>query len=79
MEQAAANQADLAVFGELAMCGYYPGDLRWRVDLTVWLAIVGVAPLFISRFPRKAIYGLGFRGRVELWLHDICFICRCEV
>jgi general L-amino acid transport system ATP-binding protein len=46
-------------FGQF-MYGYYPGDLRWRVDLTVWLAIVGVAPLFISRFPRKAIYGLGF-------------------
>ncbi|WP_350563547.1 hypothetical protein, partial [Psychrobacter sp. CAL346-MNA-CIBAN-0220] len=39
---------------------YYPVDLRWRVDMTVWLAIVGVAPLFIARFPRKAIYGLGF-------------------
>ena len=46
-------------FGQF-MYGYYPGDLRWRVDLTVWLAIVGVAPLFISRFPRKAIYGLSF-------------------
>ena len=46
-------------FGQF-MYGYYPGDLRWRVDLTVWLAIVGVAPLFISRFQRKAVYGLGF-------------------
>ena len=46
-------------FGQF-MYGYYPGDLRWRVDLTVWLAIVGVAPLFISRFQRKAIYGLSF-------------------
>jgi general L-amino acid transport system permease protein len=25
------------------------------VDLTVWLAVLGVAPLFISRFPRKAL------------------------
>ena len=30
-------------FGQF-MYGYYPGNLRWRVDLTVWLAIVGVAP-----------------------------------
>ena len=46
-------------FGQF-MYGYYPADLRWRVDLTVWLAVIGVAPLFISRFPRKAIYGLSF-------------------
>jgi general L-amino acid transport system permease protein len=30
------------------------------VDLTVWLAVIGVAPLFISRLPRKAVYGLSF-------------------
>ena len=46
-------------FGQF-MYGYYPADLRWRVDLTVWLAIIGAAPLFISRFTHKAIYGLGF-------------------
>ena len=31
-----------------------PVELRWRVDLTVWLAVLGAAPLFIKRFPRKA-------------------------
>src|SRR5450830_1973505 len=46
-------------FGQF-MYGYYPPVMRWRVDLTVWLAILGVAPLFIPRFPRKAIYGLSF-------------------
>ena len=46
-------------FGQF-MYGYYPSELRWRVDLTVWLAVIGAAPLFISRFERKAIYGLGF-------------------
>jgi general L-amino acid transport system permease protein len=46
-------------FGQF-MYGYYPTGLRWRVDLTVWLAVIGVAPLFISRFPRKAVYGLSF-------------------
>jgi len=46
-------------FGQF-MYGYYPGDLRWRVNLTVLLAIVGVAPLFMSWFKRKAIYGLCF-------------------
>ncbi|WP_166359255.1 amino acid ABC transporter permease [Pseudomonas akapageensis] len=46
-------------FGQF-MYGYYPPVLRWRVDLTVWLAVIGVAPLFIKRFPRKAIYGLCF-------------------
>jgi general L-amino acid transport system permease protein len=39
-------------FGQF-MYGYYPGDLRWRVDLTVWLAVIGVAPLFISRFSTR--------------------------
>jgi general L-amino acid transport system permease protein len=46
-------------FGQF-MYGYYPTDLRWRVDLTVWLAVIGVAPLFIARVPHKAIYGLSF-------------------
>ncbi|MBV6750201.1 MULTISPECIES: amino acid ABC transporter permease [Pseudomonas] len=46
-------------FGQF-MYGYYPPVMRWRVDLTVLLAIIGVAPLFIPRFPRKAIYGLSF-------------------
>lgn len=46
-------------FGQF-MYGYYPTELRWRVDLSVWLAVIGAAPLFISRFKHKAIYGLGF-------------------
>jgi hypothetical protein len=46
-------------FGQF-MYGYYPTELRWRVDLTVWLAVIGAAPLFISRVPRKAVYGLSF-------------------
>jgi general L-amino acid transport system permease protein len=46
-------------FGQF-MYGYYPQELRWRVDLTVVLAIIGAAPLFIIATPRKAIYGLCF-------------------
>ncbi|MBC3952126.1 MULTISPECIES: amino acid ABC transporter permease [Pseudomonas] len=46
-------------FGQF-MYGYFPTELRWRVDLTAILAIVGAAPLFISKFPRKAIYAIGF-------------------
>ena len=46
-------------FGQF-MYGYYPRELRWRVDLTVWLAVIGIAPLFIARFKHKAIYGLSF-------------------
>ncbi|BAN46929.1 amino acid ABC transporter permease [Metapseudomonas resinovorans] len=42
------------------MYGFYPEALRWRVDLAVWIAIIGAAPLFIPRFSRKAVYGLGF-------------------
>ena len=46
-------------FGQF-MYGYYPAEFRWRVDLTVWLAIIGVAPLFIAKVPKKGWYGLGF-------------------
>ena len=42
------------------MYGFYPEELRWRVDLTVWLAVIGAAPLFVPLMPRKAVYGLGF-------------------
>ena len=38
--------------------GFYPEGLRWRVDLTVALAVLGAAPLFISAMPRKLLYGL---------------------
>ncbi|MCO8161445.1 amino acid ABC transporter permease [Pseudomonas sp. 21LCFQ010] len=46
-------------FGQF-MYGYFPSDQRWRVDLTVILAIVGIAPLFIKAVPRKVVYGLSF-------------------
>ncbi|BBP85267.1 amino acid ABC transporter permease [Pseudomonas tohonis] len=46
-------------FGQF-MYGFYPSELRWRVDVTVWLAIIGVAPLFLKRTPHKAFYGIGF-------------------
>ncbi|MFC5696550.1 amino acid ABC transporter permease [Pseudomonas sp. GCM10022186] len=42
------------------MYGFYPEDLRWRVDLAVWIAIIGAAPLFVPRFQHKAVYGLSF-------------------
>ncbi len=42
------------------MYGFYPEELRWRVDLTVLLAIVGAAPLFIKAMPGKLKYGLAF-------------------
>lgn len=42
------------------MYGFYPEQLRWRVDLTVWLAVIGAAPLFVPPMPRKALYGLAF-------------------
>ncbi|MBQ1556937.1 MAG: amino acid ABC transporter permease, partial [Pseudomonas sp.] len=42
-------------FGQF-MYGFYPSELRWRVDATLWLAIVGAAPLFVPQMPRKAVY-----------------------
>ena len=46
-------------FGQF-MYGYYPQALRWRVDLSVWLAVLGAAPLFVSRLRHKAVYGVVF-------------------
>ncbi|MDB6048402.1 MAG: Glutamate Aspartate transport system permease [Pseudomonas sp.] len=46
-------------FGQF-MYGYFPSELRWRVNLTVILAIVGVAPLFMKMMKRKAVYGFSF-------------------
>lgn len=46
-------------FGQF-MYGFYPSELRWRVDVTVWLAIIGAAPLFLKKMPLKALYGIGF-------------------
>ena len=42
------------------MYGFYPEALRWRVDLTLALAILGAAPLFVSWMRRKALYGAAF-------------------
>ncbi|MFF7706019.1 ABC transporter permease subunit [Pseudomonas sp. NPDC007930] len=46
-------------FGQF-MYGYYPAEMRWRVDLTVLLVIVGAAPLFLKRFTPKVKYGIAF-------------------
>ncbi|KHO65229.1 amino acid ABC transporter permease [Pseudomonas flexibilis] len=46
-------------FGQF-MYGFYPQDQRWRVDLTVLLAVVGAAPLFVAAFRHKLRYGLAF-------------------
>jgi general L-amino acid transport system permease protein len=42
------------------MYGFYPHELRWRVDLTVIVAIVGAAPLFVRAMPHKLRYALAF-------------------
>ncbi|MBF7729793.1 amino acid ABC transporter permease [Pseudomonas sp. N040] len=42
------------------MYGFYPEELRWRVNLTVLLAIFGAAPLFVARMPRKLLYAPGY-------------------
>ena len=46
-------------FGQF-IYGFYPPELRWRVNLTVLLTLFGAAPLFIARMPRKAPYALGY-------------------
>ena len=46
-------------FGQF-MYGFYPEELRWRVDLTLWLAVIGAAPLFVPKMPQKIKYAIGF-------------------
>src|SRR5690606_31791862 len=46
-------------FGQF-MYGFYPRPERWRVNLTVLLAVVGAAPLFVGAFRHKLRYGLVF-------------------
>lgn len=64
------------------MYGFYPQELRWRVDLTVWLAVIGAAPLFVPMMPRKALYGLVFLVAYPLlafWLLHGGFLGLSEV
>ncbi|MBA1272106.1 amino acid ABC transporter permease [Stutzerimonas azotifigens] len=42
------------------MYGFYPADLRWRVDLAAVLAVVGAVPLFLKKTPHKARFGIGY-------------------
>ncbi|WP_447589678.1 amino acid ABC transporter permease [Aquipseudomonas campi] len=46
-------------FGQF-MYGFYPTELRWRVDLAGILAVVAAIPLFLDRFQYKAKYGLAY-------------------
>jgi len=41
-------------FGQF-MYGYYPTGLRWRVDLTVWLAVIGVALFLITSWVERRV------------------------
>src|SRR5690606_20990129 len=64
------------------MYGFYPEELRWRVDLSVWLAVIGAAPLFVPAMPRKSVYGLGFLVAYPLlayWLLHGGFLGLSEV
>lgn len=64
------------------MYGFYPEELRWRVDLTVWLVLIGAAPLFVPMMPRKALYGLVFLVAYPLlafWLLHGGFLGLSEV
>ena len=46
-------------FGQF-MYGFYPSELRWRVDAAAWLAIIGAAPLLIRQFGQRLRYGIGY-------------------
>ena len=64
------------------MYGFYPEELRWRVDLTVWLVVIGAAPLFVPMMPRKALFGLVFLVAYPLlafWLLHGGFLGLSEV
>ncbi len=42
------------------MYGFYPSELRWRVDLTVLAAILGAVPIFVRAMPKRWIYAIGY-------------------
>jgi general L-amino acid transport system permease protein len=42
------------------MYGFYPEELRWRVDSAVFLLVLGAVPLWFKRLPRKAWYGAAY-------------------
>ncbi len=42
------------------MYGFYPAELRWRVDAAAWLAVLGAAPLFFQRMPHRVRYGIAY-------------------
>jgi len=42
------------------MYGFYPTELRWRVDAAALLAILGAAPLFFRQMPHKVRYGVAY-------------------
>lgn len=42
------------------MYGFYPAELRWRVDATAATAVVGAVPLFMRAMPYKLRYGMAF-------------------
>ncbi|MBF6622211.1 MAG: amino acid ABC transporter permease [Pseudomonas stutzeri] len=42
------------------MYGFYPAELRWRVDAAAWLAVLGAAPLFFRRMPHRVRYGIAY-------------------
>lgn len=44
-----------ARFGQF-MYGLYPHELRWRINLTLLVGLLSLAPMFISRLPRRGLY-----------------------
>ena len=48
------------------MYGFYPAELRWRVNLTVWLAVIGASPLFMPIMPRKDVIAASLADRGAL-------------
>ena len=47
-----------ARFGQF-IYGFYPAEMRWRVDLAALLLVASVAPLMVPRMPGKGWWALG--------------------
>lgn len=39
--------------------GFYPPEYRWRIDLSLVILLIALAPLFIRRFDPKFLYAIG--------------------
>jgi len=54
--------------GSQLMYGFYPRELRWRIDLSFLLMLVALAPVLFSNLPRKMMWFSAIYPFIGYWL-----------